>query len=179
MCRYLETSSSDGTNVDDAFMYLIEKSLLGKDRLKPPEARATRRSVFAKPKEIPKKTKDAQKQTFRPSVPYWARSSAGQFELKEQIEISDRKWKSFEINAKLGDLIFFDDIPWPDKTNVLGVLPTQTKDEKKRRYREMTKRWHPDRFAGQFGSYLNPEEKAKILDEVHQVCKRINHEKPH
>ena len=48
-------------------------------------------------------------------------------ELKFQIEISDAIWESFMMTAKVGDLICFDNIPWPDEINVLGVLPTHTR----------------------------------------------------
>ena len=104
-----------------------------------------------------------------------AGSASNQIDKKRLVEESDRRWKQFSE----GDLdsIRFDDIPWPSKDNVLGILPEHDPSEKKRRFREMTKRWHPDRFQMRFRAKLCSKDKQRILERVQEISKLVNHAK--
>ena len=104
-----------------------------------------------------------------------AGSASNQIDKKRLVEESDQKWKRFSEGNL--ESIRFDDVPWPSKDNILGILPEDDASEKKRRFREMTKRWHPDRFQMRFRSKLYPKDKERILERVQEISKLVNHAK--
>src|SRR5271169_2472609 len=52
---------------------------------------------------------------------------------------------------------------------ILGLGPDATADEIKDVYRDLTKVWHPDRFANDPRLQQRAEEKFKIINEAYQV----------
>ena len=85
------------------------------------------------------------------------------------------------------------DIPWPPDESVMltqmAALERWTKrDEKKeskheesstayrRAYKRASLRWHPDKFAGKFGKYLDPNHADQICQRVQSISQIINDE---
>lgn len=92
-----------------------------------------------------------------------------------KIKDSDEVWNRFKKNPPA--MIRYKDIPWPEKENVLGTQPDDRLDTKKKRYREMCKRYHPDIFQNNYGKKLHPVEYDKIMAHVQEICKLINKSK--
>jgi len=104
--------------------------------------------------------------------------SSGSQELDSQIlktKANDEEWNRFKRNPPT--VIRYKDVPWPNKDNVLGTQPEDRLEVKKKRYREMCKRYHPDIFQNNYGNKLQPMEHDKIMANVAEICKLINKSK--
>ena len=47
-------------------------------------------------------------------------------------------------------------------------------DLKKAALRQASLRWHPDKFLAKYGAYLVPEERARIVQGVHEMNHRVS-----
>lgn len=82
-------------------------------------------------------------------------------------------WERF---LSQGDkIITMVDVPWPAlEASALGLELQRAKAERKKAFRELSLRWHPDRFLQSFGSRLHEEDREAILSKVTEVSQAIN-----
>ena len=124
--------------------------------------------------------------------------NVGQKEMREMrlnlFQRYDLSWRAFESNflSVPSKTIDWHDVPWPPQNVPLVLVeevldesitssPAATRDaalkltaERKRRYVEETKRWHPDKWTGKT---LAPHAREQIMAEVTAVFRRVDAEK--
>jgi hypothetical protein len=164
---------------------LAEEAQRAAERMKMRSARQQEKDQWAKFEHEAFKVldKEKQKSRFRPHT------------FDDRLAEMERKWQEFELRFSLqhaaiigspaGQLapahplanlrISFMDIPWPAATlNLHDVFKNLAPEERKRVYRKLVLRWHPDKFQQNFGHHLNPQQRDKIMDKVTGVSATIN-----
>jgi len=116
----------------------------------------------------------------RQAASYGARpQSAAHLGGTQSCEQMEQRWKQLEASSSVS----FSDIPWPPlgSKNVIQWAATQAggrvdASTRKRVYRQLVLRWHPDKFEAKFGSKVNAGEKNRILEKVQEISQGINQE---
>ena len=82
-------------------------------------------------------------------------------------ELESRRWSDFQRLAESKGELGLDDIPIPEGSGLVCTM-----DQKD--FREMAKRYHPDKFMQKYGRKLKEDDAEAILETVVAVFQRIN-----
>ena len=90
----------------------------------------------------------------------------------------------FQNTTESGDLLGWDDIPWPLSKDSSGDLTKieeflfcnldKETDEYKKYLREQQVQWHPDKFLQKCGTRLKEKDKDKVMERVKEIAQILN-----
>lgn len=109
-----------------------------------------------------------------------AASAAASAAERAEAHRHEHKWSVF-VSTSASALISFEQIPWlPIESEellceALGIARhSSDADARKKAHRAASMRWHPDRFAQQFGPRLREEDYERIMQRVTAMSQAIN-----
>mmetsp|Transcript_14989 Transcript_14989/g.32198 ORF Transcript_14989/g.32198 Transcript_14989/m.32198 type:complete len:682 (-) Transcript_14989:416-2461(-) len=93
------------------------------------------------------------------------------------VEMMESVWKQLEGSEQP---IRYEDIPWPPigSKHVLHWATSaggaHDASARKKVYRALVLRWHPDKFEAKFGSKVAPSHKEQIMSQVQEISQNLN-----
>jgi len=75
-------------------------------------------------------------------------------------------WEAFEKAVETKKRIAVTDLPVPHTRSFTGV----SKEE----FKELAKRWHPDKFVQRYGDKIAEDEAQKVLEAVKEIFQALN-----
>ena len=105
-------------------------------------------------------------------------------QLKQKLLYKQKCERLFQNTTESGDLLGWDDIPWPLSKDSSGDLTKieeflfcnldKETDEYKKYLREQQVQWHPDKFLQKCGTRLKEQDKDKVMERVKEIAQILN-----